>query len=264
MVKRLDYGLELTNNSKVGMAFSISRAETCINATDICRRLCYGNGVRYQTAGQKAKRTRNFRTAQFLLDNGGPALLSENLVHLVDLAKPRDWLTSIVTGVSTDVPWTLRIHDVGDFFSIPYVEAWIDAACRRPDCSFWFYTRSFEDEQLFDNLSVLAGLKNCQGWLSLDSENFEKAILAKCRAPKSGWKLALLQDRNLSPDVLPAIESIAAGGDIVSFPYHHGGRHVTPIKSDSLTVCPSVTGSLALTSRPDIARPCQSCAFCLP
>ncbi len=111
----LDYGLELTNNSKVGWAFSLPRADTCINATALCKRLCYGNGIRYQSEGQKAKRGRNYRTVQFLLAEGGPELLAENLSMLVDQARPRDWLTAKITGVQTAIPWTMRIHDVGDF-----------------------------------------------------------------------------------------------------------------------------------------------------
>ena len=107
-------------------------------------------------------------------------------------------------------------------------------------------------------------MENCQGWLSADSENFEEAILAKCKAPGIGWKIALLQDRNLGVDVLPAIEVVSTGNDVVSFPYHHGGRHVTPIKTDYVTLCPSVVGGLALSSRIDAQRPCQTCAFCLP
>ena len=111
----LDYGLELTNNSKVGWAFSLPRTDTCINATALCKRLCYGNGIRYQSEGQKAKRARNFRTSQFLLAEGGPELLAENLAMLVDQARPRDWLTAKIAGVQTAIPWTIRIHDVGDY-----------------------------------------------------------------------------------------------------------------------------------------------------
>lgn len=264
MVERLDYGLELTNNSKVGWAFSISREMTCINATSICKKLCYGNGIRYRKPSTKAKRDRHFRTVELLLSKGGPRLLAENLIALVDLARPRDWLTAVITESSTNVPWTLRVHDVGDFYSVEYVEAWIETAMARPDCRFWFYTRSFENERVFAALCSLASLSNCQGWLSVDSENFEKAILAKCKASESGWKIALLQDRDLPVDVIPAIESASSAGDVVSFPYHHGGRHVAPIRRESLTLCPSVVGGLALTSRSDIARPCQVCAFCLP
>lgn len=110
-----DYGLELTNNSKASWAFSLPRSATCIGATDICTRVCYGNGVRYQTAGQKAKRNRNLRTIELLLANGGAELLAENLVALIDQVRPIDWLAASITGKQTQTPWTLRIHDVGEY-----------------------------------------------------------------------------------------------------------------------------------------------------
>ncbi|MBK9205373.1 MAG: hypothetical protein IPL73_23695 [Candidatus Obscuribacter sp.] len=88
-----DYGLELTNNSKASWAFSLPRSETCIGATDICKTVCYGNGIRYQTTGQRAKRQRNFRTVELLLSKGGPELLAENLVSLIDQVKPADSLS---------------------------------------------------------------------------------------------------------------------------------------------------------------------------
>ena len=110
-----DYGLELTQNSKVGWAFSLSRSESCINATEICERLCYGNGVRYQSDAQRYKRLRNFRTCEFLLKKGGPELLALNLIALVDQARPMDWLAAQISGTATKVPYSLRLHDVGDY-----------------------------------------------------------------------------------------------------------------------------------------------------
>lgn len=259
-----DYGLELTNNSKVGWAFSLSRHESCINATDICKKLCYGNGVRYQSQGQKAKRERNFRTVDFLLKEGGPELLAENLTMLVDQARPRDWLTARITATKTAIPWTLRIHDVGDFHSIDYVRAWILTVRKYTGCKFWFYTRSFSDQALFAELTNLSSLPNCQGWLSIDSDNFSQGILAKCQAPTSVWSLALLQDKELDPGVIPALADLEESADIVSFPYHRGGRHVEPIRHDALTLCPAVVGGLSLKSSKDVLRPCQTCKFCLP
>ena len=264
MNTKLDYGLELTNNSKVGWAFSLPRTETCINATALCKRLCYGNGVRYQTAGQRAKRGRNFRTAQFLLAEGGPELLAENLSMLVDQARPRDWLTAKITGTQTAIPFTLRVHDIGDFYDPLYVQAWALTAKKHNDCKFWFYTRSFVDQAVFAELTKLAALPNCQGWLSVDSDNFEEAILALCKAPAEVWKLALLQDSDLHSSILPAFEALEKEVDIVSFPYHRGGRHVAPVRHSLLTLCPAVTGSLALKAQRDVLRPCQTCAFCLP
>ncbi len=264
MTKILDFGLELTNNSKVGWAFGLPRTETCINATDLCRKLCYGNGVRYQTEGQKGKRARNYRTCEFLLAQGGPELLAENLGMLVDQARPRDWLTARIAGVETSVPWTIRIHDIGDFYSEGYVRAWAIVAEKYSECKFWFYTRSFADREVFAALTEFAKLPNCQGWLSADSENYELAILSLCKTSGAIWKLALLQDKNLYPSVLPAFEAMQRDVDIVSFPHHRGGRHVEPVRHGLLTLCPAAMGSLALKSQKDSLRPCQTCAFCLP
>lgn len=264
MVTNHDYGLELTSNSKVGWAFSLPRNKTCIGATELCRRLCYGNGIRYQSQGQKAKRERNFRTIALLLSKGGPELLAENLVMMVDQARPRDWLTARVTGCATVVPWTIRIHDLGDFFeSVDYVKAWVLVAQRRPDCAFWFYTRSFVDESLLTALSELATLPNCQGWLSVDSENYAAAIMAKCKQP-GVWKLALLQDQDFDNDILDDVVATSKRGEVVNFPYHWGGRHVVPLKHKGVTVCPTVTGVYKLSSNASQPRPCQACAFCLP
>ncbi|CAN5535477.1 hypothetical protein BH11CYA1_BH11CYA1_49030 [soil metagenome] len=264
MKMALDYGLELTSNSKVGWAFSLPRTETCINATNLCRRLCYGNGIRYQSAGQKAKRSRNFRTCEFLLAEGGPELLAENLSMLVDQARPRDWLTAKITGGKTKIPFTLRVQDVGDFYSVDYIRAWFLTAKKHSECKFWFYTRSFINLDVFTELTKLASLANCQGWLSVDSENFEEAILALCKAPAGVWKLALLQDSALRSEVIDAFESLETEVDIVNFPYHRGGRHIEPVRHSLLTSCPAVVGGLALQPRKDTIRPCQTCAFCLP
>jgi len=264
MVSTLDYGLELTNNSKVGWAFSLPRTETCINATTLCKRLCYGNGIRYQSSGQKDKRGRNYRTSQFLLAEGGPEVLAENLSMLVDQARPRDWLTARITGGKTAIPFTLRVHDIGDFYETDYVRAWAITAEKHTECKFWFYTRSFLDSEVFAALCELAALPNCQGWLSVDSENYTEAILAKCKTPAAIWKLALLQDSDLHSGVIPAFEALGGNIDIVNFPYHRGGRHTEPVQHSMLTVCPAAIGSLALKSQKNTLRPCQTCAFCLP
>jgi hypothetical protein len=260
------FGLELTNNSKTGWAFSLSRNDSCIHATDICRKLCYGNGIRYQSAGQKDKRRRNFKTVEFLLERGGPELLAENLIALVDQARPSDWLAAQICDEPTSLPWSLRIHDVGDFHSVDYVSAWIRSVAQRPKCKFWFYTRSFADPAILAALSELASFANCSGLLSIDSDNFELGLQAFAKYPGT-FKLALLQEHEdkLDPALIPAIESNVTHGQIVNFPYHHGGRHVPAIQVDTLTNCPQITTkALPLQAARHLPKPCQSCSFCLP
>lgn len=260
-----DYGLEITNNSKVGAAFSLPRAQTCISRTAACTKVCYGNGIRYQSHAQKEKRSRNLRTATFLLDNGGPELLAENLLILIDQARPIDWIASTITGTETNIPWTFRIHDIGDFYSVGYAQAWRLAIHKRPHCAFWFYTRSFDDDSMFEALSGLAAEPNCKAWLSLDRDNYELGIMRYCQSA-SNWKIALLQEQaDLMPShLIPKLAKLSEPGDFLSFPKHHAGRHVEPIKSDNLLICPQVTGSFKLQTRSNMPRPCQSCAICLP
>jgi hypothetical protein len=262
--KQMQYGLRLTDNSKTGPAFSLPRSSTCLHKTRICAKVCYGNGIRYQSHGQKAKREQNWRTVQLLLQHGGPQLLAENLILLIDQARPADWLTAQVTG-TPGVPWSLRLQDVGDFMNLPYIQAWQIAVKNRPQCSFWFYTRSFVDEKLFAAMSELAALPNCQAWLSVDQDNYEAGILAYCQRADV-WKVALLQEREevMPPDLIPALTAIMPAGKLVSFPQHRGGHHVPEIKATNLTVCPQVLGTYPLETDKSKARPCQTCAFCLP
>lgn len=256
------YGLALTKNSKTGWAFSIPRKYTCIGKTNVCYKLCYGNGIRYQSPGAKRKRERNYRTIKFLLSKGGPELLAENLVYLIDQARPVDWIAAQISETATEVPWTLRIHDIGDFPAIPeYIDAWKIACKQRSDCSFWFYTRSL---QMLEHLTELASLPNCQGWLSADSENYSEVILAYATAPQV-WKLSILQqatDRipnDFYPDILRAVSS----NRLVNFPYHISGRHVVPAQEKELVHCPQVLGQYTLNAGSG-EKPCQTCSYCLP
>lgn len=261
-----DYGLELTQNSKVGWAFSLSRRESCVNATDICRRLCYGNGVRYQSDAQRHKRLRNFRTCEFLLQKGGPELLAENLIALVDQARPVDWLAAQISGEPTNLPYSLRIHDVGDHYSCGYARAWLIAIQDRPQCKFWFYTRSFLEPELLAVLSELASQPNCQGFLSIDNDNFEQGLLAFAAYP-GVWKLALMQHQQelLSPELVPAIQKQVKHGEIINFPHHRAGQHVVPLKAEPLTNCPQITtNAYPLQTSLSLPKPCQLCSLCLP
>jgi len=233
-------------------------------ATNICRKVCYGNGIRYQSAGQKAKRERNFRTVELLLDRGGPELLAQNLIALIDQVRPSDWLCAQVMGGKTRTPWTIRVHDLGDFGEARYAKAWLLAAKQRPFCKLWFYTRSFLEPELFAVLTELASLANCQGWLSIDSENFEAGLLAYALAP-GVWKLALLQEERAQiSEILPDLIEVARTKELVSFPVHHGGRHVEPVLAANLYTCPAVVGVYKLEPSAAKPRPCQSCSFCLP
>lgn len=260
------YRLQITDNSKTGPAFSLPRAITCVNKTETCTRVCYGRSIRYQSKRQKEKRTQNYLTIELLLEAGGPELLAETLMIMIDRVRPIDWISSRVTETLPGLPWTLRIHDVGDFYSTSYVHAWLLAMSLRPQCSFWFYTRSFLDPGILQSLNELCALPNCQGWLSVDKDNYDEGLLAFSKFRSHGWKLALLQEEEttMPDDLIPALIDTVRDGEAINFPKHHAGRHVTPANTMHIPACPQVLGKLRLETDSTLPRPCQSCAFCLP
>jgi hypothetical protein len=224
------------------------------------------NGIRYASESQRAKRVRNFKTCELLLAQGGPQLLAQNLVALVDQARPADWFAAKVSEQAPGLPFALRLQDAGDMYSVDYALAWLMTVKQRPECSFWYYTRSFLDGALLEVLSELASQPNCQGFLSLDSQNYQLGLTAFARYP-GVWKLALLQQdqSELPSGLMPALKQQARAGQVISFPYHRGGYHVQPIKSRLLTHCPQITTDAYPLQRANLQlKPCQACALCLP
>lgn len=248
--------LQLTDNSKTGPAFTLSRTQTCINKTAACAAACYGNSIRYRGA-QKKKREKNYETCVYLLEKAGPDLLAENLECLIDRARPASYLAGVEQEKDA-VPFSLRLHDIGDYFSIDYVQAWWQAAKNRPSCRIWFYTRSFVDPEMLSALTEFAALPNVRGWLSIDLDNYRAGVAAYLTAPQI-WGLAVLQEEPWRMTEL--FEHISQISGVVSFPRHRSGHHVQPVNKEGVFVCPKVTGVLA--SHRELA-PCQLCSYCLP
>src|SRR5436190_1739807 len=111
----------LSTNEKLGtsiLGFSLPNVTTCPGATEICKRVCYVNrytkrfaGIDYRPQLRSTKRPTFFR----------------NMVALVR---------------SSDKE-TIRIHVSGDFYSAPYIRAWIKIIKAFPQKRFFGYTRSW-------------------------------------------------------------------------------------------------------------------------
>ena len=54
-----------------------------------------------------------------------------------------------------------RVHDSGDFFSLPYLQVWHDIAEALPRTKFWFPTRTHAFPHWSQPLAALAALPNC-------------------------------------------------------------------------------------------------------
>lgn len=258
------YALEATDNSKAGPSFPLPPELTCDTATDTCWKACYKKGVRYNTAGSIAKRDRNFKTVEKLLALGGPQLLSEALAELVDEYKPKDWFVAKAAGAKTARPYTFRIHDLGEFYRCEYIQAWINTVSKIQNCQFWFYTRAFTVPDRYKLLSRLAALPNCQGWLSIDADNWMAGITTYRNAPQGLWKLALLQTPDLPEGLLTALRNLAKQTDVINFPMHHGPRHIPALAGEPVMNCPEILGAFERTRGRESLRPCPRCQICLP
>lgn len=84
------------------------------------------------------------------------------------------------------VPLAFRIHWDGDFFFLPYAQAWADVIRANPDIRFWVYTRSFDPATL-DVLPALRDLPNLTVFLSVDPDNIAAAAQARKRNPWVRW-----------------------------------------------------------------------------
>jgi len=145
-------------NTKVGVlpSFSLPVLKTCPGKTDCCSRLCYGlNG-------------------RFLLP-----LMRE--IHQTNLEASRQ--TAFVQRIARQIKKTrsrvFRLHVVGDFYSVEYVERWLEIADRLPDVKFFGSTRSWRVPNLSDAVKRLRDLPNVYLRASIDPSHPDK--------PSSSW-----------------------------------------------------------------------------
>jgi hypothetical protein len=113
-------------------------------------------------------------------------------------------------------------------------------------------------------LAELAALNNCQGWISIDADNWMRGVTVYRQAPKGIWKLALLQTEELPQGLLEALRKLSKQKDIVNFPRHHNAYHIEPLHNEPVMNCPQILGAFSLEANENAPKPCQSCKICLP
>jgi hypothetical protein len=165
---------------KIANSFGLpaGRAYSCPGATATCQRVCYAGRL------ENGKGVREFvaRNLDQLIgqDRAGMAALLAEMIgdFRSDCERARS--------KGATVPLAFRIHWDGDFFSLPYAQAWADVIGANPDIRFWVYTRSFNPATL-DVLPALRGLPNLTVYLSVDSDNITAAQEATRRDPWVHW-----------------------------------------------------------------------------
>ena len=232
--------LKINHPSKVGCSIDIEggRDYSCIDSTGPCEFYCYrlvGHNCYQQNI---AFRVKQFKEVKRLLRLGK---LEEALIDLLKWEK------------------YCRLHQVGDFFSPEYVEAWVKTLKALPDLIVWAYTRSWKS--LGKELSKLAALPNMKLWISCDEENWLAALAFWNKHPEFAG-IAFMQSPGAEQISLMLKEQVPMK-NLVIFPTHACGSQLrtgTKIVK-SVPNCPTLTGKL---SHDHPVPACLRCTKCLP
>ncbi|MBA7692004.1 hypothetical protein ES703_100560 [subsurface metagenome] len=140
-------------NSKLGVlpSFSLPVLKTCPGKTEFCSRLCYG--LRGRFTHQRIKE-----------------IYENNL----KASKQPDFVERIVRGILKTKAGVFRLHVVGDFYSVEYVERWLEIAERLPDVKFFGSTRSWRTPGLRDTVVRFRDLPNVYLRASIDPTHLDK------------------------------------------------------------------------------------------
>lgn len=134
-------------NLKLGVlpSFSLPVITTCPGKTPFCERYCYGLRGNFNLLNVKEANDRR-------LD-----------------ATLRDDFVDIITGEirKTRAP-AFRLHVIGDFYSVEYVEKWIDIVERLPNVIFFGSTRSWRCEFLAEAMKRFRDIENVYMKASID------------------------------------------------------------------------------------------------
>lgn len=148
---------------------------SCPGATSVCDKVCYAGKLERQYPAYRALGLHNWELLTNATYNGMCILLWDMIDEFVKECEKHS------------VPKIFRWHADGDIFSEAYAQA-IAETCRSfPDVQFWIYTRSFE------YVEWIAPVRNLSVYLSVDSENQEKAMETYAKFPDM-VKLAYLAD----------------------------------------------------------------------
>jgi hypothetical protein len=158
-------------NSKLGSIwnFALPRGRpndtggngTCVNASPWCSAACYGKGGQYM---------------MHAVSEGDPSLTSwygENL----KLSKASDFSERMIATLGIlekkNHPRVMRLHPVGDFYSIKYIKDWIAIAkaklADKSGWKFYTYTRTWQRSSFLPYLNELRHLDNFNLLASTDA-----------------------------------------------------------------------------------------------
>lgn len=127
---------------------------TCPGATRICRGCCYAKDGMSREFVHSRCYERNFR-----------------------FAKTLDFVPTLTAAILRENPPAFRPNDIGDFFSVPYIEKWTQICHNCPNTRFFSFSRSWRKRQLWPALQVLAAMPNMNLIISVDAASAAQLLL---------------------------------------------------------------------------------------
>lgn len=148
------------DQSALKNAFSLPSGTdySCPGATSVCDTVCYAGKLERQYPAYRALGLHNWE----LLKDASYGVMLHLLHEMIEEFEAEC--------ERFNVPKLFRWHADGDIFCADYATAINQVVYSHPDIQFWIYTRSFE------YVECIAGLPNLSVYLSVDSENRERAM----------------------------------------------------------------------------------------
>ena len=160
----------------VANTFGLPASISCPGETPYCGAICYGKKIERYLPSVGRLLMHNWEALASRTREEMTALLAEMIAEFVDECTRKG------------AELMFRIHWDGDFFSIPYTQAWSDVIGAHPEVQFWTYTR-------FDEACALLAAReheNLSLYFSADRDNMPKAISLK--RTFTNVHIALLED----------------------------------------------------------------------
>lgn len=160
-----------SGNTKLGKVknFSLPSGISCPGKSSWCEN-CYANRYekRYKTCRESYDRNLKYSKESFFSE-----LLIDRLTELPG--------------------YDVRIHPSGDFYSVDYIDKWIEVCKKMNNHDFWCYTRSWIVPELLKKIRELNKLDNVQIFLSTDPTMY---------IPPSDFRIAFIKDDERSNGIV--------------------------------------------------------------
>lgn len=114
-------------------------------------------------------------------------------IENLEISKENYFISLIIDELAKKSGNNIRIHPSGDFYSVDYINKWIEICKQLSNYNFWCYTRSWIVPELLSSLRKLNKIKNIQIFLSTDPS---------MDLPPDDFRIAFIEDDKRSSGII--------------------------------------------------------------